>query len=162
MKDRTRTRSVTTGDRPRLAAIAHPLLRPTPDADPIQPDEFLRRARLADAAKRADAPAGAPARMSPREQTIALCDKLTAFAAAGLQHVDPGLLAPVAAISLHDPETGDFIGGVQLPEELADTLYLALEALRRAQEDAEPAEHSRTADSVPARPALRALPGGAA
>lgn len=125
---------------------------------PSQQDEALRRARLADAAKQTTA----PSRMSAREQTIALCDKLTAFAAAGLQHVDPDLLTPVVAISLHDPETGDFIGGAQLPEELADTLYLALDALRRAQEDAEPAEHSRTADTVPVRPGLSVIPGGVA
>ena len=122
-----------------------------------QPDEFLRRARALDAAK--SAPAAA---MSTREQTIALTNQFTAFAAAGLPHVDPDLLAPVVAIALHDPETGDLIGGVQLPEELADTLYQALDAMRRAQEDVEPAEHSRAADTAPARPALSVLPGGVA
>lgn len=99
--------------------------------------------------------------MSAREQTIALANKFAAFAAAGLPHVDPARLAPVATIAFHDPETGDLVGGVQLPEELADTLYVTLDALRRAQEDAEPAEHSRTADTAPAR-RFSIVPGGVA
>ncbi|WP_039942904.1 hypothetical protein [Streptomyces himastatinicus] len=128
----------------------------TPAPAVSEPDEFLRRARMADAAK--SAPAAA---MSTREQTIALTNQFTAFAAAGLPHVNPDLLTPVTAISLHDPATGDFIGGVQLPEELADTLFQALDALRRAQEDAAPAEHTRAADAAPAR-RFSVLPGGVA
>ena len=150
-----RDRSTAQANRTRRTRVAPTTITSVPAA--AEADEFLRRARALDAAK--SAPAAA---MSTREQTIALTNQFTAFAAAGLPHVDPDLLAPVVAIALHDPTTGDLIGGVQLPEELADTLYQALDAMRRAQEDTEPAEHTRAADTAPIRRAFSVLPGGAA
>lgn len=99
-----------------------------------QPDEFLRRARLADAARQ------------------------TATAA------DASALTPTAVrmaqLQIHTP-SGELIGSYDLPEQIADTIIVAIRHAGRAIAD-DNAEHSRTADTVPARPALSVLTGGVA
>ncbi|MFD8384338.1 hypothetical protein ACFV2X_38450 [Streptomyces sp. NPDC059679] len=136
MKDRTRALSVTTRGELRLTATAS------------QPDEFLRRARAADAAK-PNVPAGQlPATVTEAFiRLVALLDQRTAG----------GLALDVV---VRDRVTGETAGVLPVTEDMAVALLAAfcdtVSAVRPA------GEHFRTADTAPARPALSVLPGGVA
>lgn len=124
-----------------------------------QPDEFLRwaRARAADAAKPAT-PVGL--RMAQRVNSRALSDAIQQLVIAALPLIDNDATAPMAQLQIHTP-FGELIGSYDLPEQITDTLIVAAQSLARSMAD-DNAEHSRTADTAPARPALSVVPGGVA
>ncbi|MGY0065206.1 hypothetical protein ACWY4P_53800 (plasmid) [Streptomyces sp. LZ34] len=123
---------------------------------PNQAEEALRRARAVDAAKQLSANG---LRMAQRVQSRALSDAIQALVVAALPLIDNDSTAPMAQLQIHTP-FGELIGSYDLPEQIADTLIVAAQSLARSMAD-DNAEHTRTADTAPARPALSVLTGGA-
>lgn len=113
-----------------------------------QEDEFLRRARAVDAAK-PTAPAGQlPATVTEAFiRLVALLDERT-----------PG--APALDVVVRDRATGETAGILPVTEDMAVALLAAFSDTVSAVRPA--GDHSRTADTAPARPALTVLTGGVA
>ncbi|MFH8813029.1 hypothetical protein ACH4GZ_38520 [Streptomyces hygroscopicus] len=117
---------------------------------PAEQDEFLRRARTADARK------------AQRVHARVLATAIEQFLIATLPHTPTALTEPMVEMQVHTPgPAGALVAAFQLPEPIINELAFAI---RRATAKAEAltAEHSRTADIAPTAPvrALRSIPGG--
>lgn len=117
-----------------------------------QPDEFLRRPRMADALKSAAPSTPAGALMAQRVHARALSAAVEQLLIASLPHVDDTLTAPMVEVQLHTPGAdGELIAAFQLPKQIADTVTVAIRAAASGA-FAEHTEHARTADTAPAAP----------